>query len=91
MGTWKVRLFALLLTAIGVGMVYMNWQEALTKGTYDLRLAAFGPLIVVGGIFLLFFLRKVGHPETAMDKIIVKWHNFNNLRNNRFGKQHGHE
>jgi hypothetical protein len=68
---WKVRLFALVLIAAGVGIVYMNWQEALTKGTYDLRMAAFGPLIVVGGIFIFFFPTKMGRPETTMDKIIV--------------------
>ncbi|MFT3895715.1 MAG: hypothetical protein QM730_29185 [Anaerolineales bacterium] len=71
MGYWKVRLFALVLIAVGVGLVYMNWQDALTKGTYDLRLAAFGPLIMVGGIFLFFFPTKIGRPETTMDKIIV--------------------
>ena len=71
MGYWKVRLFALVAIAAGIGIVYMNWQRALTKGTYDLKMATFGPVIVVFGIYLFFFPTKIGRPETTLDKFLA--------------------
>jgi drug/metabolite transporter (DMT)-like permease len=70
MGYWKVRLFALGVVALAAWMTYANWQEALTEFTYDMRVATFGPVIGVFGVFLVFFPTKIGRPETTRDKVI---------------------
>ena len=67
----KIRLLGLVLTLLFGGLTYYNWHQLTTEGTYSLKLAAFGPVGVVGGIFLLLFPGKGGKPETTMDKIIV--------------------
>ena len=67
----KARLFALALIAVSVGLVYYNWRQLNTEGRYSLKLAAFGPLCIVGGIFLLMFPSKFGKPTTTPDKIIT--------------------
>ena len=36
-----------------------------------MKVAAFGPVIGVGGVFLLFFPSMVGKPSTTKEKIIV--------------------
>jgi hypothetical protein len=36
-----------------------------------MKLAAFGPVGVVGGLFILLFPGKAGKPETTKDKILV--------------------
>jgi hypothetical protein len=41
------------------------------EGRYHMKAAAFAPLGLVGGIFILLFPTKVGKPETGMDKLIV--------------------
>jgi drug/metabolite transporter (DMT)-like permease len=71
MGYWKVRLFALAAIALSAWITYSNWQEALTESTYDMRVATFGPVMVVFGVFLFFFPTKIGRPETTKDKIIT--------------------
>lgn len=68
---WKVRLFALIAIAIFIGLIYVNWQQLISESRYSMQMAAFAPVGVVFGIFLLFFPRKIGRPETMMDKIIV--------------------
>lgn len=68
---WKMRLFALVIMVIFVSLVYYNWQEALTEGTYSIRLAAIGPLGIVGGLFMFLFLQNAGRPETTMQKIVA--------------------
>lgn len=68
---WRMRLFGLVIMAVFVGLVYYNWQEALTEGTYSLRMAAIGPLGVVGGFFMFLFPQFAGRPETTMQKLIV--------------------
>ena len=71
MGYWKVRLFALVLVLICAGLVYYNWQQLITTSSYDLKLAAFGPVGVVGGLYLLLFPTKIGRPETTLDKLLA--------------------
>ena len=68
---WQIRLFALAIALISGALVYYNWQQAITEGTYSLRLAAIAPFGVVGGIFLMFFPTKFGRPETTLDKFIA--------------------
>jgi hypothetical protein len=52
-------------------LTYYNWHQLGEEGRYSSRLAAFGPVGVVGGLFLLLFPGKVGKPETTRDKVIV--------------------
>jgi hypothetical protein len=71
MGHLKARLLALAIIAVSAGLIYYNWRELHTEGEYSLKLAAFGPVGVVGGLFLLLFPGKGGRPETARDKVIA--------------------
>jgi len=67
----KARILALVLIVLSVALVYYNWRQLLQEGRYSMKLAAFGPVIGIGGIFLLLFPSKAGKPTTAMDKVIV--------------------
>lgn len=67
----KARLFAVALIAGGCGLIYYNWHQLNTDGRYSLKIAAFGPLCVVGGLFLLLFPTRAGKPNTVGDKIVV--------------------
>lgn len=71
MGHLKTRLLALLIIAVSAGLIYVNWHQLHTEGTYSTKLAAFGPVGVVGGLFLLLFPGKSGKPETAREKVIA--------------------
>ncbi|HEV7902606.1 MAG TPA: hypothetical protein VGO96_02100 [Pyrinomonadaceae bacterium] len=67
----KARLMAIVIILVCVGLTYYNWQQLNTEGRYSMRLAAFGPLGVVGGLFLLLFPGKGGKPETTRDKLVA--------------------
>ena len=67
----KARLFALVLILVCAGLVYVNWRQLQQEGSYSLKLAAFGPVCVVGGFFLLLFPQHAGKPTTSKEKIIV--------------------
>jgi hypothetical protein len=67
----KARLFAVVIILISAGMIYYNWRQLIGEGSYSMKLAAFGPVGVVGGLFLLLFPGKGGRPETAKDKVIA--------------------
>lgn len=67
----KQRLFGLVLLLGGIGMIYWGWHELRTEGEYSLKMAAFSPLISVGGIFLMIFPTLSGKPESTKDKLIV--------------------
>lgn len=67
----KARLLAVVIILIFGGMIYYNWQQLTNQGSYSTKLAAFGPVGVVGGLFLLLFPGKGGKPETAKDKVIA--------------------
>jgi NhaP-type Na+/H+ or K+/H+ antiporter len=67
----KARLFAVVIIAVFAGLTYYNWHQLNTEGRYSLKLAAFGPVGIVGGLFLLLFPGKGGKPETARDKLIA--------------------
>ncbi len=68
---FKTRVLALVLIIVSVGLVYYNWQELLQQRQYSTKLAAFAPLVGIGGLFLLAFPSVVGKPETAKEKVIV--------------------
>ena len=67
----KSRLLAVVIILIFGGMIYYNWQQLNGEGSYSTKMAAFGPVGVVGGLFLLLFPGKGGKPETARDKVLA--------------------
>jgi hypothetical protein len=71
MHNFKARIFAFVLILVSVGLIYYNWHQLLQDGRYSLKLAAFGPVVGIGGIYLLIFPSRGGKPTTAREKIIV--------------------
>jgi hypothetical protein len=67
----KLRLIAMVILLLFAGFTWYGWHQLRTEGEYSLKLAAFGPVGVVGGLFLLIFPTKFGKPETTADKVIV--------------------
>ena len=67
----KTRLLGLALILLFAGLTYYNWNQLYREGSYSLKMAAFGPVGVVGGLFLLLFPGMGGKPETTRDKVIV--------------------
>lgn len=67
----KQRIIAVLLILFSAAMIYYGWHRLAEEGVYSLKMAAFAPLGVVGGLFLLFFPSLGGRPATTTDKIIV--------------------
>ena len=67
----KLRLFALVLIVVCAGMIYYGWYLLRTEGVYYMKMAAFAPLGVVGGIFLLLFPTMSGKPNSTQQKVIV--------------------
>ena len=67
----KSRVLGLVLILLGIGLVYYNWRQVLQEGSYSMKLAAFGPLVGIGGLYLLIFPSMGGKPRTAKEKIIV--------------------
>ena len=71
MGHLKARLLAVFIIILFAGLTYWGWYQLTTEGKYPLKVAAFGPVGIIGGLFLLVFPAKAGKPETTADKIIV--------------------
>jgi len=67
----KQRVIAVLLILFSAAMIYYGWYRLREEGLYSLKMAAFAPLGVVGGIFLLLFPSLGGKPTTAKQKVIV--------------------
>ena len=67
----KGRLLGLALILLFAGLTYYNWSRLHGEGEYSLKMAVFGPVGVVGGLFLLLFPGMGGKPETARAKLIV--------------------
>jgi hypothetical protein len=67
----KARLLAIVTILLFSGLMYYNWHQLLTTGSYSLKMAAFGPVGVIGGLFLVVFPDKAGKPTTTSDKVIV--------------------
>ena len=70
MHSFKGRIFALVLILVSIGLIYYNWHQLLQEGRYSLKIAAFGPVGVIGGFFLMLFPSMGGKPNTAKEKII---------------------
>ena len=64
----KTRVFALALIILSLGLIYYNWRELWNEGSYSLKLAAFGPVVLIGGIYLLIFPSKGGKPTNREGK-----------------------
>lgn len=67
----KQRLFALVLIIAFAGLTYYNWRQLWQENEYSLKLAAFGPVGVVGGFFMLLFPTMIGKPNTTQERVIV--------------------
>jgi NhaP-type Na+/H+ or K+/H+ antiporter len=67
----KQRLFALALIVGFAGLTYYNWHQLWSEGKYSLKMAAFGPVGVIGGMFMLLFPTMIGKPNTTQEKVIV--------------------
>lgn len=67
----KQRLFALVLIILFIGLTYYNWHQLWTDGSYSLKMAAFGPVGVVGGFFILLFPTMAGPPSTTRQRVLL--------------------
>jgi hypothetical protein len=67
----KQRLFAVVLILGFAGLTYYNWRQLWSENEYSLKMAAFGPVGIVGGFFLLLFPRMAGKPDTTKEKVVV--------------------
>jgi hypothetical protein len=67
----KARLLGVALIIVCAGMIYYGWYQLRTEGVYYIKMAAFSPLGVIGGIFLLLFPGMGGKPNTTKEKVIV--------------------
>jgi hypothetical protein len=68
---FKARILAFVLILVSVGLIYYNWQQLLQQHEYSTKLAAFAPLCLIGGLYLLIFPSMAGKPTTAKEKMIV--------------------
>ena len=68
---FKARLLALALILLSMGLIYLGWYQLQHEGRYSMKLAAFSPVVGVGGLFLLIFPSMAGKPTTTKEKIIV--------------------
>ena len=71
MHPFKARIFALVLILISIGLIYYNWHQLLQEHKYSLKLAAFAPVGVIGGLYLLIFPSMGGKPTSAKEKTIA--------------------
>ena len=67
----KARVLALIMILVCAGLVYYNWQQLLQEGRYSLKLAAFGPVGVVAGFFLLLFPGRGGKPTNTKERVLA--------------------
>ncbi|HEX5965562.1 MAG TPA: hypothetical protein VFY51_06510 [Pyrinomonadaceae bacterium] len=67
----KQRLFAVALIVGFAGLTYYNWHQLWQENKYSLKMAAFGPVGVIGGFFMLLFPTMIGKPNTTQEKVIV--------------------
>ncbi len=67
----KQRISAVIITLISIAILYRTHYDALHSNSYYLKAAAFAPLGIVAGIFLVFFPQFSGKPETTREKAVV--------------------
>jgi len=71
MQSFKARIFAVVLIVVSIGLIYYNWHQLIQEHQYSMKLAAFAPVCVIGGLYLLIFPAMAGKPTTARQKISV--------------------
>ena len=67
----KGRLLGIVIILICVAITYLNWRDLMTSGRYSAKMAAFGPVGIIGGLFVLLFPTKAGKPSTIGDRVLV--------------------
>ena len=67
----KARILGVVLIVISVALIYVNWRQLLQEGRYSMKLAAFGPVVGIGGLFLLIVPSMAGKPTTTKEKFIA--------------------
>lgn len=67
----KQRIFASVIAATSFAVLFFVWNDAQRSDGYYLKAAAFAPVGIVAGIFLIFFPQFFGKPETMREKTIV--------------------
>ena len=67
----KTRLLGLVLVIVFAGMIYYGWHQLREEGIYYIKMAAFAPLGVIGGIFLMLFPSMAGKPNTTKERVVV--------------------
>jgi hypothetical protein len=67
----KARILGMVLIVVSTALIYSNWHQLYQEGRYSMKLAAFGPVVGIGGIFLLLFPAMGGKPTTAKEKFIL--------------------
>ncbi len=67
----KGRLLGLIIIVVFVVIMYINWAQLNSEGKYSIKMAVFGPVGIIGGLFILAFPSKAGKPQTTLDKIMV--------------------
>jgi len=67
----KGRLLGLIIIAVFAIIMYINWTQLNSEGKYSIKMAVFGPLGIIGGLFILAFPSNAGKPQTTLDKVIV--------------------
>lgn len=67
----KQRIAAIFITLASIGILCETWFEVRHDGSYFLKAAAFAPVGTVVGIFLIFFPKYYGKPETTREKAVV--------------------
>ncbi len=67
----KARLLGFVLILLSIGLICLGWYQLQTEGRYSMKLAAFSPVIGVGGLFIMIFPSMAGKPTTTKEKIIV--------------------
>lgn len=67
----RARILAVVLILVAIGLVYYNWRQLWQEGQYSMKLATFGPVVGIGGLYLLIFPSRAGKPTTTGEKISV--------------------
>ncbi|MFN2530097.1 MAG: hypothetical protein ABR555_02250 [Pyrinomonadaceae bacterium] len=50
---------------------YVHWDQLNQDGKYSVKLAAFGPLGIIGGRYLFVFPSQAGKPAKTKVKVLV--------------------
>ena len=67
----KARLLGIIILVVFVAIMYINWHQLNTEGKYSVKMALFGPVGIIGGLFVLVFPSKAGKPQTTLDRLLV--------------------